>query len=283
MATQTLHVVPNNSEWAVKRAGTEEPTSKHATQEEAIDAAEGTANEGDNIVIHNSDGTIRENRTHRDSHTDQGTKLAPRDVMSVGTRVSWSAVFAGAVVGMAVYITLIFLAVAIGITTLDYLHSKTFAIGATVVSIFSCLVSLFVGGFVVSRTTAGENKLEALVYGVILWAVLLVVPSILTGTGIGVGLAGLTATSDKSSSEMLSANTVADGLELSEQQKQKYQEMVQEARNAVEGTSTVTLAWGGFATMVLSVLAAVGGSIAGAGPELVIQQMRNRRMAIRKA
>ncbi len=39
MAKDTLHVVPHDDSWAVKREGNERSSSTHSTQKEAIDAA----------------------------------------------------------------------------------------------------------------------------------------------------------------------------------------------------------------------------------------------------
>src|SRR4029077_21020087 len=104
MAKSILHVVPHNQEWAGKREGNARATSTHATQKEAIDAARELAKELDDIVIHRPDGTIRERVTYYGSNaqseapaataqtatatTTTSTELRPRDVMSVGSRVS---------------------------------------------------------------------------------------------------------------------------------------------------------------------------------------------------
>src|SRR5690348_16342373 len=130
MAKSVLHVVPHDQEWAVKREGNDRTSSTHGTQKDAIEAARELAKEQDDIVIHRPDGTIRErvtysgsngNGSERETERDMAntTRVEPRDVVSVGTRVRWSAVFAGVIVAFAVCVTLNLLAFAIGLSSVD--------------------------------------------------------------------------------------------------------------------------------------------------------------------
>src|ERR671912_2470582 len=106
MAKDVLHVVPNDAGWGVKREGNERFSSTHGTQREAIDSARNLAHYGDDIVIHRPDGTIRERVTYtaapgtnaeaqvsevdaRASDGESRATLRPRDLVSVGSRVSW--------------------------------------------------------------------------------------------------------------------------------------------------------------------------------------------------
>lgn len=72
------HVVPYRSEWAVRGEGNGRPTSIHRTQAEAIDAGREIArNQGSELVIHRSDGRIRD----RDSYGN--TPLPPKSPRKV--------------------------------------------------------------------------------------------------------------------------------------------------------------------------------------------------------
>ena len=73
------HVVPYGNEWAVRAEGNGRPTSIHRTQAEAIDAAREIArNQESELVIHRSDGRIRE----RDSYgSDPLPPKSPRKVL----------------------------------------------------------------------------------------------------------------------------------------------------------------------------------------------------------
>jgi len=55
------HVVPNNGDWGVRGEGNNRLTSRHHSQQEAINAAKGIAkNEKAEVVIHGRDGRIRD-------------------------------------------------------------------------------------------------------------------------------------------------------------------------------------------------------------------------------
>lgn len=59
------HVVPKNGQWAVRGAGNSRATRVFATQSEAISAAREIARkEGSELVIHRSDGRIREKNSY---------------------------------------------------------------------------------------------------------------------------------------------------------------------------------------------------------------------------
>jgi hypothetical protein len=292
MGKDVLHVVPHEEAWAVKREGNERASSTHDTQKDAIDAARGFAKDGDDIVIHRPDGTIREKVTYtetngevKNTNSNGGRKVELHDVRSVGSRVSWGAVLAGSVVAIAVYAALTMLAIALGITTIDAMNRDTFAVSALVVMIFNTLVSLFVGGFVASRATAGEDKTEALIYGILVWGSLFVF-TLLTSTGLGLGLGMMASNVARPQAEQgqsPSSEDVATSLGLSEEQKQKYSEVYGEARQVASQADPTTMAWLGFGGMVLSILASVGGAICGAGPELVLRQLRDRRTTVVKS
>jgi uncharacterized protein YdaT len=57
------HVVPNNGNWSVKRAGASRASSTHTTQAEAIQAAAKIAkNQHTDVYVHGRDGRIRERK-----------------------------------------------------------------------------------------------------------------------------------------------------------------------------------------------------------------------------
>jgi len=288
MAKDTLHVVPHEDSWAVKREGNERSSSTHGTQKEAIDAARELAKEGDELVIHRPDGTIREHTTYTPSAAAEAQNgqsngspaaLRPSQVMSVGTRISWGAVLAGVVVALAVYVTLNLLAFAIGISTIDQMGTRTFAWGAAIVSTACLLVALFVGGCVASSSTVGEEKTEAMTYGVLVWATMLLL-LLVTGFGLGVGFfAGSRDLGRTGDPVMTAVETMKQELDLTDQQAKRYALVVQRSQSLTAQVGPVALAWWTFGGVVLSIFAAVGGSVVGAGPDLVLKQLRGRRVA----
>jgi hypothetical protein len=286
MAKSVLHVVPHNGQdWAVKREGNERASSTHATQKEAIEAARELAKELDDIVIHRPDGTIRERVTYYGSNghaeaTAQtavatttatiATAVQPQDVMSVGSRVSWEAVLAGTVVAIAAYLTLTLFAVAVGLTARDWIGAKTFNISAAAIAALILLLSLFLGGFVASRATAGENPGEGASYGVLVWGTTFLM-LLVGGLGFGVGhLSGLRQLGPAADVTVTTARAQQE-LGLTDQQAAQYAAMQREARG-VTTADTAKAAWWVFVGVLVSMLAAIAGGFVGAGPALALRR-----------
>lgn len=284
MAEKTLHVVPNNGSWAVKEEGQELPESTHENQQEALRAARHTLNRGDNMVVHRADGTIRENLSYEainETESENNPSLKTRDVFSVGSRVAWSAVIAGTVVAGAVYLSLATLALAIGVTTVDHLSGNTFLISSAVVAIFSWLVSLYVGGCVASRTTAGETKSEAMIYGVLVWATFGLL-MLVTGSGLGMGYGVMQKTDTKAQANIISQEN-AEKIGLTTEQQEKLTDLRQTAQQYQAEVTPQTAAWITFGGMILSILAAVAGAVSGAGPKLILKEQMARRVNMSRA
>src|SRR5436305_1057283 len=124
------------------------------------------------------------------------TAMSPKatDLLAVRSRVSWGAIAAGAMVALALYLFLTLLGVALGIEAAARGRGSNLGSGAALYAILSLLLSMFFGGWATSRLAVGETKLEAVLYGIILWGVLflglvwLFNAGIRTGFGAMVGL-----------------------------------------------------------------------------------------------
>jgi len=287
MAQERFHIVTHENGWAVKREGKAEAESVHPTQKEAIDAGRDLALKTDaDLVVHRADGTFRkvvtvngeeENMSDRenDNRTEERRKrrIDTDDVVSVGTRISWGAVLAGASVALAVMFALGWLSTAIGMSVRDAATNRTLFIGSMICLLVTVVASLFIGGFVVSRITAGEDKTEALTYGVVLWGFLFAVTTALASSGANVGLNALNAFGARSDANAATLPKL-DDLGLSERNAERLRDRLSAATPAVAPHEA---AWWGFAGIILSMAAAIGGSVAGAGPTLVLRQIRERR------
>ena len=65
VTTHNQHVVPHDDGWAVKGAGNERYTAVYRTQSEAIERAREIAiNYGSDVIIHRSDGSIRDRMSY---------------------------------------------------------------------------------------------------------------------------------------------------------------------------------------------------------------------------
>ena len=63
--TNNQHVVPHEDGWAIRGEGNERYTSIHRTQKAAIRRAKQIArNYGSDVIIHRSDGTIRDRQSY---------------------------------------------------------------------------------------------------------------------------------------------------------------------------------------------------------------------------
>src|SRR5437868_1693676 len=104
--------------------------------------------------------------------TDQTSTPRPEDVFSVGSRISWGAIFAGAVLALGIYSLLTILGGAVGLSISDRMNPTTLKTTALVWTMLTMVVAIFVGGAVTSQFTVGESKTEAMLYGIIMWALL---------------------------------------------------------------------------------------------------------------
>jgi len=118
---------------------------------------------------------------------------APRttDLLAVKSRVSWGAIAAGAMVALSIYIVLSMLGVALGIETAVRRGDASPGTGTAIYSIVTLLLAMFFGGWATSRLAVGESKLEAVLYGLILWGVLFMGMVWLLSAGIRAGFGGM--------------------------------------------------------------------------------------------
>ncbi len=120
--------------------------------------------------------------------------LKATDLLAVRSRVSWGSIAAGAMVALAVYSVLTLLGVALGIEAAASGGGYDVGAGAAIYAIVALLLAMFFGGWATSRLAVGETKLEAVLYGVILWGVLFTGLLWLVGNGIRIGYAALVGT-----------------------------------------------------------------------------------------
>ncbi len=212
-------------------------------------------------------------------------------LVSVGTRVSWGALLAGAVVALAIYSVLTMLGVAIGFTVSDRVETDQLGIGAAIWTFVSLLIAMFFGGWVSTRCTAGELATEAMLYGVIVWAITSTLLIPLTAAGVAIG--GGTALADRrliSNDEnvnmmpaMVNASRIgqkndasadssstrsdrSDASATSSRETNRDSDRSHMTQRDRENARTAT--WWAFAGTLLSLLAAVGGALV--GPHVVI-------------
>lgn len=117
-------------------------------------------------------------------------------------RISWGAVFAGALVTLAIFLTLQILGAGIGASTIDLTGAETsspraYGIGAAVWWLITGLISLFIGGWVAGRLGWLPTKLDRILHGLTTWALFYVVMFWLVTTTLSALVGGGLATLGK--------------------------------------------------------------------------------------
>ena len=268
MSKRSFHVVPFEDGWALKEEGKSNPLSKHNTQKEALDEGRNlAANDDDEVdlVVHRSDGRIRERLTFTEEYGrnknggENGRKkeeLKPEDVVSVGTRIRWQPIFAGAIISLATMYTLSVLTAAIGFSLHDRVTDDTIYYGGVVMAAITLLAALYLGGLVVSQTTAGEKPMEAVTYGVVLWGIIMLVIPVMVSAGVETGWGFV-------QDQALKGNMEDPALRIQNLTDQEIEQIKDRAIPAL---------WITFGTILVSLAAAVGGAFVGAGPRLVFRK-----------
>jgi len=216
-----------------------------------------------------------------------------QDIMPVRSRVSWAAVLAGAVTALSVYLLFGALGVALGLSVQDRVTDTQLGVGVAIWGVLTLLIALFLGGWVTSQCTVGENKSEAVIYGVILWGVVFTMLLWFMAANISFGfnavmrLASAPAGSplgDVSQDQLRAYGFTPEQIKQSQAKRDEYRAnpnaLPNELRRYVEDPRTTEAAWWTFGGILLSMLAAVGGAIAGAGPTLVLAGFRVRSTAL---
>lgn len=299
-----LHVVPQGEGWAVKREGNERASTTHDTQRTAIEGARNLAKEGDDIVIHRPDGSIRNRVTYQGTSTNTdapddapGRADAParpeaHDVWSVGSRVSWQAVLAGVVTAIATSALLTALAAAIGLSVADYARPRTVTIIAAAIWVFIVVVSMLVGGYVATRATTRETPLEAVIHGALVWGTTLALAALGLGAGTGLALNATRTAKEVTADQpfwrnlnwndaqtkrfegLTAPERVRKELELDEEGGRRYEEARKAAEEARDAANPQMAAWWVFSGMALSISAAIAGALLGCGPEVNRRTLR---------
>jgi len=216
------------------------------------------------------------------------------DVLPVRSRISWSAVLAGAFIALTAYLVLATLGVATGLSLSNRMSSHTLGIAAGIWAIASMLIALFIGGCVCSRCTAGENKTEAAMGGVVVWGVVFVLLAWLSTGALNTGLRAVfgvanTATQARTDGNPLSEKSLRDA-GFNDKQIEDMRGQFDKLRGRVSDASeedataaqkhATAAAWWTLTGIILSLAASVVGALVGAGPTLVITSLRLRGGAV---
>lgn len=197
------------------------------------------------------------------------------DQLSVGSRVSWAAVFAGAILALAIYFLLMLLGNAVGLTIGERVDAANVQTGAIAWSLLTLCTAVFVGGVITSLFTVGENKVEAVIYGVLMWAVLIGLLIFLGGMGFRAGFHALTDIG-RLSGKAATANSESvtrDGV-LAKASETAKTAATPISREDMEKAAT-QISWIAFFGTWVSMMAAAAGAWMGAGPTFRVVVVRS--------
>jgi len=203
------------------------------------------------------------------------------DVAGVRSRVSWGAVLGGAAVALAclIVLTMFFAAIGVSLGEAD-VRSDVLNVGATIAAIVTVILSMFVGGWATSQLTAGETMGEATLYGIVTWAVVTAFSLGMVGMGVRAGYFALVGGA-------LTAQAGPPAAQQSWEQMARAaglpQERIDEAKRGINmdqvraeasnpanqeraRRAAALAAWAALVGTLVSIGAAIGGSVAGCGP-----------------
>ena len=104
-------------------------------------------------------------------------------------RVSWGAIFAGALVALVTGFVLNLLGLGVGLQAFDPASDPDtlggFGIGQGIWAIVSALASLFAGGWVAGRLAGMPRKIDGAIHGVVVWSLTTVLTLYLLTSGVG--------------------------------------------------------------------------------------------------
>jgi len=205
----------------------------------------------------------------------------PEDVLPVRSRISWGAIFAGAMVSLALYFLLTLLGAAIGFSISGRVRPETLGSGAATWAIIATMVSLFAGGYITSQFSVGENRFEAFIYGIILWGVLFAMLLWLMASGVQSGfnaMIGMTNTGQIVLGDggwEQAARNAGVPQERIEEWRRSASDAAEQARRATadpanqqaaaEAATRVT--WWTFFGTLASMVTAIVGAYVGSGPQ----------------
>jgi len=216
--------------------------------------------------------------------------------MPVRSRVSWGAIFAGAAMAFTVYFILSLLGTAIGLSVRDRVEGENLGIGAVTWAGVSLILALFVGGYVASQCAVGENKAEATIHGIMVWGVLFIAIVWLATSTVRSGFSALvnvahtgTGATDRLTREGWEEAARRAGVPTEQIDRMRGELNRNGNADGAAGQAPTTeqaaqyatqAAWWSVVGVLMSMLAAVCGALAGSGPTPHLIAIMNRTRVV---
>ncbi|MBY0230143.1 MAG: hypothetical protein K2W96_12750 [Gemmataceae bacterium] len=253
--------------------------------------------------------TAYENRTSDTSATTSAAnassepQIGVEDVFPVRSRINWGPILGGAFVALALYFVLTLLGTAAGFTIVTQTTAadstggrNTLAVVGAIWMLFTTIAALFVGGWVTSQLSVGETPKEAAVYGIILWGTVLAMLMFMLAAGVRAGFTGMVgmATITDKVADRTDRDDWRDMAERAGYPRSQIDKWIADAKDLPRkvkeaaddpakrqevGNTATAAAWWALAGTLLSMGAAIGGAVVGAGPRFRLMLARLRRPA----
>lgn len=202
------------------------------------------------------------------------------DTMPLSSRISWGAVLGGSVIALAMYMVLTLLFAGIGLSLTDTgVRTGTVAIAAVIAGVITMVASLFVGGWVTTQLTVGETRQEAVIHGVLTWAVVTALSLYLVTSGVRAGYNALMGATFAMSNAVQTSGSWEEAARAAGVPQERIndlrqntspeaiQQQAQNPENQERARDAAMVAtWATLAGTLLSIGAAVWGAVAGCGP-----------------
>jgi hypothetical protein len=202
------------------------------------------------------------------------------DVSQIRSRISWGAIIGGMVIAFGAYMILTLLFAGIGVSlNRDTIRSDGFGIAAIVAAVCTMIIAMFLGGWVTTQLTAGETRREAVIHGILCWgavtgAALCMAMSTAKSTGYFALLGGSMVAQATPANQNWEAVARAQNVPQERIDQWKRDLNATNAQAALTNPQTqedakqiaMAAIWGTLIGTLLSMGAAVGGALVGAGP-----------------
>jgi hypothetical protein len=183
--------------------------------------------------------TVVRDTPYHDRRLAERRRIAyPAALRADGMRVSWGGVFGGVLVALGFLLLMTALGVAVGISAAQPggTDTGTLGAGAGIWAGVSLLVALFIGGWVSTRIGAIFDGTTGFFEGALVWVVSVLLMLCMAGTGLGMLFGG--------------ASKLVGGA-------------AQALTSVLQSSQATSAAWITFGALLLSLLAAVLGAVAG--------------------
>jgi len=159
---------------------------------------------------------------------------------------------------VAIYTVLGLLGVAVGLTVSDHTSSENIGLGAGVWAFVSLAIAMFFAGWVTTQCTVGETRTEALLYGIVVWAV--TATFLVWSAATGLSMTKAATGSDRGANSAPATKAAGDlaGAQAANTMAEKMGASSDNDRQRLQVAS-----WWTFFGTLLSLLAAIGGAMLG--------------------